>query len=474
MNKNRKFLIFFLSILLVFATLLTGCTVQMNGDGRSIVSITKTNTVGLVDTYTIVYSDGTKSTFTITNGSNGQNGSDGQSLDIDTIYQKWLEENPNGSYETFLKQVLDVENSDNTLIINKALCSSLKVYSEFTRTVQISAFKSENTIEMGAGSAVVYKIDEEYTYFITNYHVIYNQNQNTDSKIASKITCYLYGSESVPIETEKTTDDGYQIYDYGFGAINCEYVGGSAIADIAVLKTSTKTIKSINPNVKAVEFASEYHVGETAIAIGNPDDDGISVTQGIISMDNELIELSVDGITRTYRSIRIDTPLYAGNSGGGLFNIYGKLIGITNAGNLQDQNVNYAVPIHIVKPVVENILFYSNGSANKVTLGVTVQKGDSKYVYDEETGYGKVVSDILVKEIINYSIAHNMGLKVGDKIVSINVNSTEYSLDNYLIIGDVLYTVKAGDVISFNLIRDGKNVISNDYKVKLSDISKIA
>ncbi len=473
MNKNKKILTICLLILLTLATFLTGCTVQMYGDGRSIVSITKTDTVGLVDTYTIVYSDGTKSTFTITNGSNGVDGSNGQSLDIDDIYQKWLEENPNGSYEVFLKEVLNVENSDNVLVINKALCSSLKVYSEFTRTVQISAYKSENTIEMSAGSAVVYKIDEDYTYLITNYHVIYNQKQNTDSKIASKITCYLYGSESLPVETKETDENGYQIYDYGYGAIRCEYVGGSATADIAVLKTPTETIKSINANVKAVEFASEYHVGETAIAIGNPDDDGISVTQGIISMDNEYIQLSVDGTYRDYRSIRIDTPLYAGNSGGGLFNVYGKLIGITNAGNVEDQNVNYAVPLNIVKPVVENIITYKNGSVNKVTLGVTVQKGDSKYVYDEKTGYGKVYSDINVAEVALFSIAHRMEVKVGDRITAFNVNSTKYVLEQYFSIGDVLYTVKAGDVISFNLVRDGEEIQSREYTINASEISKI-
>jgi serine protease Do len=471
MNKNKKIITICIAVLLMFVTLLTGCTVQMQGDGRSIVSITKTDTVGLVDTYTIVYSDGTKSTFTITNGSNGANGQD---LDINAMYQKWLEENENGSYETFLKEVLNVNNADNSLVINKALCSSLKVYTEFTMTYTYTNKQSMNYINMGSGSAVVYKIDEDYTYIITNYHVVYNHEQNTTNKIATKITCYLYGSESVPVETDEKDENDYVIYDYGYGAIDCEFVGGSAIADIAVLKTETQNIKAINPNVKAVEFASEYHVGDTAIAIGNPDDDGISVTQGIISMDNELIDLAVDGVTRSYRSIRIDTPLYPGNSGGGLFNIYGKLIGITNAGNVKDQNVNYAVPVYIVKPVVENILLYKNGSVNKVTLGVTVQKGDSKYVYNEKTGYGKVISDINVVEVNAYSIAYKMGLKIGDKIIAFNLNSTQYDLDNYLAIGDVLYSVKVGDVISFNILRDGESMVSKEYMVNPSDISKIA
>lgn len=46
-------------------------------DGRGITSIVKTATVGLVDTYTITYSDGTTSTYTVTNGRDGQDGQDG-------------------------------------------------------------------------------------------------------------------------------------------------------------------------------------------------------------------------------------------------------------------------------------------------------------------------------------------------------------------------------------------------------------
>ena len=47
-------------------------------DGRSVTSIEKTSSDGLVDTYTITYSDGTTSTFTVTNGQNGTDGSDGK------------------------------------------------------------------------------------------------------------------------------------------------------------------------------------------------------------------------------------------------------------------------------------------------------------------------------------------------------------------------------------------------------------
>ena len=72
-----------------------------------------------------------------------------------------------------------------------------------------------------------------------------------------------------------------------------------------------------------------------------------------------------------------------------------------------------------------------------------------------------------------FSIASRLGLKVGDKITAFNVNSTEHFLEQYFSIGDVLYTVKAGDVISFNLVRDGEAMKSNEYTVLPSDILKI-
>ncbi len=472
MKNKRKIILILLTVILAFSTCFMGCTIQTTG-GNSIVSIQKTETNGLVDTYTIIFSNGTTSTFTVTNGANGQDGGSGQDITIEAIFNKWLEENPNGSYESFLTEYLNVQNLDNSVVVGKALLSSLKVYSEFTLTYSYTTSQTWNYINMGSGSAVIYKIDDDYTYLITNYHVICNSKQNKESKIATKITAYLYGSESSPVETEKTDSDGYIIYDYGVNAINLEYVGGSAIADIAVLRAETATVKAINPNATAIEFADGYTVGETAIAIGNPGDDGISVTQGVVSMDNELITLSSDGNSRTHRSIRIDTPLYAGNSGGGLFNKYGKVIGITNAGSTQDQNVNYAVPVQIAKPVVENIMYYKNGYVNKITLGVTVQKGSSKYVYDEATGLGKVVSDIDVVEITTGSIASRLAIQADDKLISLNVNSTKNALNQYFDIGDMLYTVKVGDEISFDYIRDGQTFTSVSYVVQTEDVVSI-
>ena len=315
--KNRRKLIFSLIMILILAlTCFCGCKPSDNS-GLTIVSILKTQTNGLVDTYTITYSDGSEYDFDITNG---QDGEDGEDFDINTIYQKYLESHPETTYEDFLRDIFDFNNTSNTLAINKALLSSAKIYTEFTELYRLNFTTTAKETAVYSGSAVVYKVDSDYTYFITNYHVVYNTSALEETKIAKKIVCYLYGSEDDPMTTGTKDENGCSIYDYGSYAINCEYVGGSLTSDLAIVKAPTSEVKAINENVQGITFAESYCVGETAIAIGNPKGEWISVTDGIVSIDNEYINLSVGTTARAYRVIRIDTSIYNGSSGGGLFN----------------------------------------------------------------------------------------------------------------------------------------------------------
>ena len=218
---------------------------------------------------------------------------------------------------------------------------------------------------------------------MTNYHVIYDSKADADlngGMTARQVYCYLYGSEDTPVQKEtgrtdsngnpiyETDENGCIVYDYGDYGVKCDIVGGSIEKDLAVLRAKTSELKNINPDIKAVTLAEDYYVGETAIAIGNPENEGISVTKGVVSVDNEYITLSIDGTKRAYRSIRMDTALYGGNSGGGLFNAEGKLIGICNAGDSTDQNINYAIPLDIVKGTVGNILYYLTTTAKRNRL----------------------------------------------------------------------------------------------------------
>lgn len=433
-------------------------------DGVSITSIEKTKTEGLVDTYTIYFNNGTSTTFEITNGKDGSPAD----LTFEDAYNTYKElYNSNISYEEFLSLFItnnDSISSNLASVINNSLRSVVKIY---------CPYQTGRSYGCSAGAGIIYKMEEEYTYIVTNYHVVYSSSTYSSSKISTDIHCYLYGSEGGPTSSL----NGYTWDSY---AIECEYIGGSINYDLAMVRAKTEDIYNINENVCSVEFADDYYVGETAIAIGNPNDEGISVTKGIVSVDNDFITLAIDNTKRQYRSIRIDTALYSGNSGGGLFNEEGQIIGLANAGSTDDENINYAIPLNIVKYVCENILYYSHDGDDstqgvyKVTLGVTVTSQNSKYVYDANSGYGTIKEDILVKEVSSDSISDILGLKENDIIKSIIINDKEYLLDRYFDLGDILITLKENDVISIKYDRDGLTYTTNIYTVLKTDLTNVS
>ena len=460
--KIKKTFISILCVTLLTLSTFLGCGAKT----KSIVSIEKTFTSGKVDTYTITYSDGSLYNFEITNGT------DGKDIDIYELYDAYLSFYPDANFEQFLKTLVDSEDIIDLSVSNKALTQSLKVYSEFVENYYIG-WPYQQVAKNRAiycGSAVIYKIYDDYTYMITNYHVLYDVNAANTSKIADKIVCYLYGSESAPVATTQTDESG-TIYSYGDYGIDCEYVGGAITCDLAAIRAKTQDVFNINPNVTEITFADSYTVGETAIAIGNSENEGISVTKGIVSVDNEYINYAIDNNIRSYRSMRIDTAIYGGNSGGGLFNKKGELIGITNAGDGTDQNINYAIPLNIVRPVIENIMF--NKTLKTLALGVEVYGENSKYIYDENLGFGKIYEDVMIKSVTENSVAESLNLKAGDKLLSITINSTTYPLTRYFDLSDILYLVKPGDTISFEYQNERTNKTAN-YLVLASDFVAVS
>lgn len=468
--KNRKIIICFVLALSLFCTLLfSGCNKDTE-DTKSIVSIEKVSTIGLTDTYSILFSDGTNYNFEITNGRDAQN------IGVEDLFAAYKTRYEDATFEDFLKAFSTTDTNKDLTISNKVLSSSLKVYSEFTEGYYSGRpFYQQLLYETAiyCGSAVIYAIEDDYTYMITNYHVLYDESAITKNKLAEKITCYLYGSESAPVKTGATDSSGKSIYDYGDYAISCEFVGGALTADIAIIRAETKTVKAINENITAIEFADGYSVGESAIAIGNSEDEGISVTKGIVSVDNEYINYSIDGTIRSYRSMRIDTAIYGGNSGGGLFDGNGKLIGITNAGDGDDQNINYAIPVSIVKAVTENILFYADGGVKTLKLGISVVSENSKYIYDEDLGFGTIKENIVCTTVNENSLADALGLQNGDILTGLKINDTVYTLNRYFDISDLLYTVRQGDSVSFDYYRGETLIHSTEYTVTVNDLVSV-
>lgn len=503
-NIKKSVLIMLACVVLICALCFGGCVQLANGD-IYVTNVSVSQTVdGTEYEITVEYSDGNNNTYRIPAaekgdpgadgkpgedgkpGSDGQDGEDGKDITITEIYNKYVEEYGEISYADFLKEYFSVIYDENNVGIGECLLSSLTVYTEF---IEYSAVTHVYDTSMYTGSAVIWSMDDNYTYFVTNYHVTYSSGVSSvrnGGDTARKITAYLYGSELTPVKSGRD-DKGYTKYEYGDYAISCEYVGGAITSDIAVIRAKTDDVLAVNENVKPVKLADGYRVGEKAVAIGNLKGMGISVNEGVISMLDDDIKLNIDGTTRTYRSIRIDTHIQHGNSGGGLFNANGELIGITNGGDENDATVNYinfAIPLEIVRGTVDNIMYYykqgdisQRGNAYKITFGVTVTSQNQKYVYDASAGYGRIVEDVVVQSITTGSMASlAFGLKSGDVIKALYIGNTRYEIYRSTDISDAALLIRPNDIIRVEYERNGEKFVSIDNTnsaAKFTDMNKM-
>lgn len=476
--------------ILTLGLALTGCTFWQKTESVYVTSISQSTAADGSTQFTVFYSDGTS---TVLSGAAASQEIPNVAKDA---YEAYLAETGDDiTYSEFLEKYLTAEDDSNAQAVAACLNSTLKIYAESVVTESsYNPFWGTTTVtdvSISTGSAVIYRIDEanDTAYLVTNYHVVYNEDADTNKNggyIARAIHGYLYGSENEPSPIDEdndgradTDEDGYTEYAYGESAIAFEYVGGSVENDIAVLKGSLSALRALNPDVKAVTLADDYYVGETAIAIGNPEGEGLSVTQGIISTENEEITIELGGEYRTYRTLRIDTPLYQGNSGGGLFNLSGELIGITNAGSMDDENINYAIPFDLVQGVADNILYYANdgdsstNSAYRITLDLSVMADSSRYVYDAASGYGHIEEEVTVSSVSSRGIAGALGLETGDRIDAFLVNGTEYEISRTFHIYDILLNVRSGDSIRIRYEREGALQVSDSYLVSTADLGPI-
>lgn len=304
---------------------------------------------------------------------------------------------------------------------------------------------SSSKEKAAAGSGVIYKLDKNRgeAYIITNYHVVYYSGANTENGISNDITVYLYGQESSEY------------------AIPAKYVGGSMNYDLAVLKVEASRVLA-ESNAMAAEFAdsNEVAVLDQAIAVGNPEALGISATLGYVNVDSEYITLEgADGSTTIQiRVMRIDTAVNGGNSGGGLFDSHGNLIGIVNAKLTESENMGYALPSNFVKYVADNILFYCDGtdreSVYRCYLGITVAAKELYTEYDKETGRVHRRETVSISSIENNSIAKDK-LAVGDVINSIVIDGVEYDVTRMYVVTDAMLNARVGSVVKINITRNG-------------------
>ena len=259
-------------------------------------------------------------------------------------------------------------------------------------------------VESGAGSGVVMTQDG---YIITNNHVVEG---------ASSIKVTLYDG------TEYTAT----------------LVGADSQTDIAVIKVEAEGL------VPAVLGDSDtLAVGQEVLAVGNPLGTlGGTVTNGIVSALNRSI--NVEGQTMTL--IQHSAQVSPGNSGGGLFNMNGELVGIVNAksGDSEAEGIGFAIPVNTAKEVAQELI--SNGYVTgRPALGVSVISGDTAMQYFGTSG-------VYIVEVVEGGGAANAGLQYGDRIVSMDGTLVETTDE----LTDALSAYSAGDTVELQVARKGQ------------------
>ncbi|MCI8624120.1 MAG: PDZ domain-containing protein [Provencibacterium sp.] len=187
-------------------------------------------------------------------------------------------------------------------------------------------------------------------------------------------------------------------------------VGTDAQTDLAVLKIEAQGLSAA-----AIGDSDALQVGEEAVAIGNPLGElGGTVTNGIVSALDR--EVTIDG--ETMNLLQTNAAINPGNSGGGLFNSRGELIGIVVAKSSGSgvEGLGFAIPVNEAKAVVDDLIRqgYVGGRGE---LGISIVD-----VQDARTALYYRVNEpgTYVAQVQDGSAAAAAGMKVGDRIVSID------------------------------------------------------
>ncbi len=269
----------------------------------------------------------------------------------------------------------------------------------------------------GAGSGVIISADG---YIITNHHVVEN---------ATKITVTLF--------------DGKEY--------EAELIGSDKKADIGIVKINAENLVPAT-----IGDSSKIQVGDTAVVIGNPLGTlGGTVTNGIISAASREVVISNESM----EVIQTNAAINSGNSGGGLFDGNGNLIGIVNAkdsgltsSGSTIEGLGFAIPVNTAMEVADQLIQYGSVT-NRATIGVYLQEVGQKT--------GRYEAGLYITDIIAGSGAEAAGLQSYDRIIEADGNP----ISSYTDLSKVLRDKKVGDILDLKVDREGE---TKEFKVTLT------
>lgn len=275
-----------------------------------------------------------------------------------------------------------------------------------TESVVTGSF-AQQYVQQGAGSGVIISQDG---YILTNNHVI-------------------NGANSVKVRLRDSTE-----YD-------ATIIGSDSDNDIALLKVNATGLSPAT-----FGDSNSLAVGDYVVAIGNPLGElGGTVTDGIISALARKVTIEDTQMTLLQTNAQVNP----GNSGGGLFNANGELVGIVNAKQsaTEVEGIAFAIPINNVLDILSDLKEYGYVTG-KVDLGI-----DFTDITSDETAfyYGVNQTGCYVLSVDSGSNAEKAGVTRGDLVTKVNDTDVSSSSD----ITAALEKAEVGDTVTFTVSRRG-------------------
>jgi len=334
-----------------------------------------------------------------------------------------------GKNETTINQVATEVTTDVTSAVDKA--SGAVVGITNIQEVASGGFWNQQTTEdtaTGSGSGVIYKVDGDKAFIVTNNHVIEGAKQ-----------------------LEVTMQDGSKE--------QAQLVGSDVWTDLAVISISSKDVKT----VATFGNSDVLKQGETVIAIGNPL--GLefygSVTTGVVSGKDRSVPVDLNGdkvADWQQEVLQTDAAINPGNSGGALVNLAGELVGI-NSMKIAESSVEglgFSIPINSAIPIIEEL--EKNGEMKRPTMGISlVDLTDVPAFYQQQTLKlpQDVTTGVVITDVVGNSPASKAGVQQYDVIVEMDGEKIETSID----LRKHLYNdKKIGDKLTMKVYRQGKLV----------------
>ena len=273
-----------------------------------------------------------------------------------------------------------------------------------------SIFSNNSGIELGTGTGIIIS---ENGYILSNSHV-------TGEKYSS---CY------VTLENGNTYD--------------AKVVWSDVDLDLSISKINAYGLTAVklgnSDNIKA---------GNSVFAIGNPIGFEFqrTVTSGIVSAVNRTIKLEEENsVSYMTDLIQTDATINPGNSGGPLLLPDGQVIGINTVKITSAEGIGFAVPINVVKPVIENFINFD--AFEEAFIGISAY--DSNVIPYLSSGSSNFTSGIYVVEISPKSPASSSDLRKGDVINSIDGISLSTMND----LKEYIYTKRPNDTVTLSISR---------------------